>query len=109
MQRQEYVRRIMEAYRKTPGTTGRAHLQDRRFAEKLYEQQVPLTVVENAFLLASARRLLRPDDAPPLDTIRSLYYFRSVIDEVMKSTMNEDYFLYLRRKLAAIHKQQPGQ
>jgi hypothetical protein len=104
MNRQEYVCRLIEAYRKTPGTTGRAHRQDRRFAEQLYQQQVPITAVENALLLASTRRMLRPDDAPPLETIRSLYYFRSVIDEVMHSTMNEDYFRYLRRKLAAIHK-----
>lgn len=104
MHRQEYVRRLIESYRKTPGTTGRIHRQDRRFAEQLYEQQVPLTVVENALLLASVRRLLRPDDALPLETIRSLYYFRPVIAEVMKSTMSEDYFLYLRRKLAQIRK-----
>jgi hypothetical protein len=109
MHRQEYVHRLIEAYRKTPGTTGLAHRQDRRFAEQLYEQQIPLSIVENALLLASARRLLRPDGAPPLETIRSLYYFRSVIDEVMQSTMSDDYFLYLRKKLAAIHKTQTGQ
>jgi hypothetical protein len=104
MNRQEYVRRLILAYRKTPGTTGHAYRQDRRFAEQLYERQVPLAVVENALLLASARRLLRPDDAPPLNTIRSLHYFRSIIDEVMQSTMSEDYFLYLRKKVAAIQK-----
>jgi hypothetical protein len=104
MQRQEYVHRLIEAYRKTPGTTGNAHRQDRRFAEQLYERQVPLTTVENALLLASARRLLRPDDAAPLDLSRSLHYFRAVIDEVMQSTMCDDYFLYLRRKLAEIPK-----
>jgi hypothetical protein len=75
----------------------------------LPKAHVPLVVVENALLLASARRLLRPDDAAPLETIRSLYYFRAVIDEVMHSTMSEDYFRYLRRKLGAIHKQQSGQ
>ena len=104
MHRQDYVCCLIEAYQKTPGTTGRAHRQDRRFAEQLYERQIPLTVVENALLLASARRLLRPDDAPPLEAIRSLNYFRAVIDEVMKSTMSEDYFFYLRRKLESIPK-----
>ena len=104
MQRQEYIHRLIEAYRKTPGTTGLAHRQDRRFAEQLYDQQVPLPVAENALLLASARRLFRPDDAPQLDAIRSLHYFRAVIDEVIKSTMSEEYFLYLRRKLAEIQK-----
>jgi len=104
MQRQEYVCRLIEAYCNTPGTTGQAHRQDRRFAEQLYERQVPLSAVENALLLASARRLFRPDDAPPLETIRSLHYFQSVIDEVRHSTVSEDYFLYLRRKLAALQK-----
>jgi hypothetical protein len=103
MHRHEYVTRLIDAYRQTPGTTGRVHRQDRRFAEQLYEQQVPLTVVENALLLASARRLLRAADAPPLDAIRSLHYFCAVIDEVMKSTMSDDYFLYLRRKMKAFH------
>jgi hypothetical protein len=102
MHRQEYVRRLINVYRKTPGTTGRAHRQDRMFAEQLYERQVPLSVVENALLLASARRFSRPDAAPSLETIRSLHYFRPVIDEVMHSTMSEDYFLYVRKILAAI-------
>jgi hypothetical protein len=70
----------------------------------LYERQVPLTTAENALLLASARRLLHPDDAAPLELIRSLDYFRAVIDEVMQSTMSDDYFLYLWRKLSAIPK-----
>jgi hypothetical protein len=109
MNRQEYIHRIIEAYRGTPGTTGRAHRQDRRFAEQLYELQIPLAVVENALLLAAARRLLRPEDAPRLDVIRSLHYFKYVIDELMHSPMSEDYFHYLRRKLEAIHKQHPGQ
>jgi hypothetical protein len=104
MHRQEYVHRLIDAYRKTPGTTGNAHRQDRRFAEQLYERQVPLTTVENALLLASARRLLRPDGAPPLDAIRSLHYFHAVIDEVMQSTMSKEYFLYLQRKIAATYK-----
>ena len=97
--REEYVRRLLDAYRKTPGTNGNVHREDRRLAGQLYEQLIPLTAVENALVLAAARRLLRPEDAPPLDTIRSLHYFRAVIDEVMKSTMSDEYFLYLRRKI----------
>lgn len=102
--RREYVSRLLDTYRRTPGTTGRVHRQDRRLAEQFYEHFVPLTAVENALVLASARRLLRPEDAPPLETIRSLHYFRSVIEEVMKSTMSDDYILYMRRKIAAIQK-----
>ena len=102
--RREYVSQLLEAYRRTPGTTGHVRREDRRLAEQLYEQIVPLTTVENALVLATARRLLRPQDAPPLDTVRSLHYFRAVIDEVMKSNVSDDYFLYLRRKIEEITK-----
>ena len=100
--RQEYVRRLLDAYRTTPGTTGHVRREDRRLAGQLYEQSVPLTAVENALVLATARRFLRPEDMPPLDPVRSLHYFRAVIDEVMKSTMSDEYFNYLRRKIAEL-------
>jgi hypothetical protein len=100
--RQEYVRRLLDAYRTTPGTTGHVRREDRRLARQFYEQSVPLTAVENALVLATARRSLRPEDMPPLDSVRSLHYFRAVIDEVMKSTMSDEYFHYLRRKIAEI-------
>jgi len=62
------------------------------------ERGVPLNVVENAFLLAAARRLFRPSDAPPLGSIRSLAY-SPVIDEVLDLQVSQDYFIYLRHKI----------
>ena len=100
--RQEYVRRLLQAYRTTPGTTGHVRRDDRRLAAQLYEQVVPLTAVENALVLATARRLLRPEDAPPLAPVRSLHYFRAVIDEVLNTTVSDEYFHYLRGKIAKI-------
>ena len=97
--RQEYIRRLLDAYRTTPGTTGQVRREDRRLAAQLYEQVVPLAAVQNALVLATARRLLRPEDAPPLAPVRSLHYFRPVIDEVLKSTVSEEYLHYLRGKI----------
>ncbi len=97
--RQEYIRRLLDAYRTTPGTTGYVRSADRRFAGILYDQQVPLSAAEHALVLAAARRLLRPADAPPLGLVRSLHYFRAVIDEVMGLPVGEDYFSYLRGKI----------
>ena len=97
--RQEYVRRILDAYRTTPGTSGYIRGADRRLAGALYDQRVPLSAVENALVLATARRLLRPADAPPLGSVRSLHYFRAVIDEVMGLPAGEDYYCYLRGKI----------
>ncbi len=101
MDQQEYVRRVLEAYRQTPGTTGSIHRPDRSTAAQLYQRGVPLTAVENAFVLAATRRLIRPADAPPLGTVRSLAYFLPVIEEVLSLTVHPAYFEYLRQRLAA--------
>jgi len=98
--RHEYVSRLMDAYRTTPGTSGHVRRADRMLAEQLYEQRVPLAAVENALVLGTARRLLRPEGATPLNPVRSLHYFRAVIDEVMLLDVSEDYYHYLRGKIA---------
>ena len=97
--REEYVRKVLDAYRQTPGTTGSARRQDRLLAAQLYDRAVPLRTVENALVLAAARRLLRPVDAPPLATVRSLAYFQPVIEEVQGLKVSDDYFQHLRRRL----------
>lgn len=99
-QRLQYVRRLLDAYRSTPGTTGRIRPGDRRLALDLYERKVPLPIAEAALLLAAARRTFRAADAPPLATIRSLHYFLPVIDELIAAPLADDYIYYLRRKLA---------
>jgi len=96
---EEYVRRVLEAYRQTPGTTGRVHQLDRQLAAQLYQRGVPLEAVENALVLAAARRLFRPADATPLATVRSLAYFLPVIEEVLERKISPDYFCYVRDKL----------
>jgi len=96
---QEYIRQVLEAYRKTPGTMGTVRRADRMLAAQLYQRGVSATVIENAFVLAATRRLIRPAGAPPLSTIRSLAYFLPVIEEVLELRVSPDYFRYLRRKL----------
>ncbi len=71
----EYIRQVLDAYRKTPGTMGTIRRPDRVLVAQLYQRGIAVAVIENAFVLAAARRLMRPDDAPPLGTIRSLAYF----------------------------------
>jgi len=65
----------------------------------LYGRGVPLQAVENAFVLAPARRQIRPISAPPLTTIRSLAYFSKVIEEVLESRVNPEYYRYHRHKI----------
>ena len=94
-----YIRQVLEAYRKTPGTTGTVRRPDRMLAAQLHQRGVAASVIENAFVLAAARRLMRPADAPPLGTIRSLAYFLPVIEEVLEMRVNPEYFQHVRRKL----------
>lgn len=91
--------KTLDAYRKTPGTMGIVRRPDRLPAAQLHQRRVRLAVVENALVLAAARRLIRPTDAPPLGTIHSLAYFLPVIDEVLGLRVNPDYFRYLRQKI----------
>ena len=99
MEQRDYVRRLLDAYRVTPGTCGAVRRPDRVLAAQLHQRGVPLEAVENAFVLAAARRLMRPIDAVPLGTIRSLAYFSPVIEEVLQMKVNPEYFLYVRQKL----------
>jgi hypothetical protein len=96
---EEYVCRVLEAYRKTPGTLGTVRHPDRALAAQLFQRGISLTVVENALILAATRRLIRRTDAPPLGTVRSLAYFLPVIEEVLELRISPDYFKYLRQKL----------
>ena len=102
----DYVRRVLDAYRATPGTCGAIRQPDRAFALQLFARGVPLTVVENALVLACARRLFRRADTPRLGVIRSLAYFAPVIEEVLGLGADEAYFQHLRVRLMRLRGQQ---
>ena len=61
---EEYVRRVLDAYRKTPGTMGTVRRTDRLLAAQLYERGISVSVIENAFVLAVMRRLVRRSSCP---------------------------------------------
>jgi hypothetical protein len=99
MTKHEYVQKVLDAYRHMPGATGVVRRNDRLLAAQLYNRAVPLLVVENAILLAAARRLYRPPNALPLQPVRSLYYVLPVLDEVLSAHVSEEYYHYVRFKL----------
>jgi hypothetical protein len=99
LDQEEYIRQVLEAYRKTPGTMGTVRRADWLLASQLYQRGLSVKVIENALVLAATRRLMRPADAPPLGTIRSLAYFLPVIEEVLELRVSPEYFDHLRYKL----------
>ena len=101
LSRQAYIERVLQLYRRTPETPARHSRLDHRLAAEFYERQVLIEEIEAAFLLATARRLLRSPQTPKLGPIRSLHYFAPVIEEVRNNPLSETYLEYLRRKLTA--------
>ena len=98
MEQRDYVRRLLEAYRTTPDTSGAVRRPDRLLAAQLYQRGVPLEAVENALTFDAARRLARATDAPPLGIIRSLAYFSPVLEEVLRLQVGPAYFRHLRKR-----------
>ena len=101
MQRRAYVQAVLHAYLELPATPPRSRPHDRRLAGQFHDCNIPLPTVKDALLLASARRLLRCQDAHPLASIRSLYYFVPVIEELLETPLPKGYSRYLERKIAA--------
>ena len=97
-----YRKTLFDLYLRLPDTPCRLSRFDLRLVRDLWERQIPLTIVEMAFLLASARRAHRPADALSLGPIRSLAYFLPVIEELRQTRLQhaDVYLAYLRTKVS---------
>jgi hypothetical protein len=101
-----YVASVVTLYIEMPETPMRVSASDQWLARSLHQDGIPLETVEIALLLGSLRRLIRPDDATRLTPIRSLAYFRPVIDELKENPAPQHYRDYLRLKLCQAAKAQ---
>jgi hypothetical protein len=72
----EYQRAILLGWSCLSCTRGRPPRSDRAMLFDLYHREIPLSLVLVALRLATARR------SPDLPPVRSLAYFRAVIDEL---------------------------
>ena len=97
-----YIGAVLVLYVDLPDTPIRYSPTHLALARKLHQEGVPLVLVESASLLASLRRLLRPNDSPPLPKIRSLAYFMPVVNELQQQPLPGNYLGYLRLKLAQV-------
>lgn len=98
--KQIYIKRILDFYLALPDTPQRFSRHDRQLAQQLCENNINADAVENAMLLATLRRSRRKPDDPPLGPIRSMHYFRNVIQEVLQDPLPAGYAEYMRRSLA---------
>jgi hypothetical protein len=96
--RTRYATRVLERYRNLPGTLRRTLRQDRNLALRLYDRGVPLQKLEDAFVLALARRTFR-SSSEPIEPIRSLHYFLPLIQELELEPPLPEYLAYLKDRL----------
>jgi len=97
--RERYIKRVLRLYLQLPETPLRHSRIDVRLASQLYEQKVKHKEIEQAMLLATARRLSRRPEAPALGPIRTLHYFLPVLQEIKREPLTRDYLGYLRGKV----------
>jgi hypothetical protein len=94
---QAYVHAVRDCYTHLPHTAGRFSRSDRQLAVEFFRRQIPFDTVRSAMLLAIVNRLYR--QGPPLPIIRSLHYFRPVVDEILQKPLPNGYVQYLQYKL----------
>ena len=104
-----YVTAVVTLYIEMPDTPMRVSASDQWLARHFHQDGVPLETVETALLLGSLRRLIRPADSPHLAPIRSLAYFRPVIEELQENPAPENYREYLRLKLRMATQKRPAE
>jgi hypothetical protein len=113
LDRSDYIAAVLRLYLEMTETPLKAGPNDRQRAAKLHDRQIPIALLESAFLLAALRRLAQPPESPRLSPIRSLACFMPVIEELLTSPLPMDYIEYVRdkvRKLATdnLKSRQPG-
>lgn len=94
----DFVEHVLSLYLGLPDVAARRPSRlDRQLAIALFHRGISLEQIEAAMLLAHLRRAARPTPLPP---IRSLHYFRPVIDEVTCEPLSPSWLDYLRNKRA---------
>ena len=102
-EKEAYMKRILNAYLQLPDTPGRINRLDRKLAEDLFNRNLPPEIVENAMLLALARRTARKTQST-LGPIRSLHYFLPIIQDLIASPLPDSYVAYLKQTVKKLTK-----
>lgn len=106
MTRTQYRRQALRLYRLLPDTPSRCHRGDCTIVDRLYQDDVPLSLLETALLVGTARRVLRDPGLPKLGTIRSIAYFLPILQQLHESPPPDGYLDYLRHTLQSALRQQ---
>lgn len=100
MNRRHYLATVIRLYLAQPGAPSRASRQDWAVAQSLFQHGVSLHDFAHAVQLATLRRLLR--QGPPLPPIRSLAYYRHVLEQLTPDDLDPGYAHYVSLRYQAL-------
>lgn len=95
MNRRQYQDELIRLYLQLPDTPNVVSRADRKVAANLFDQSVPLQRLAHAMRLATLRRHLRADEAPPHPPVRSLAYYQHVLRHLADDELEHSYQTYV--------------
>jgi hypothetical protein len=98
MTRQDYIEEILRLFLEQPDTPATAKRSDWAVAADFYRQEIPLDTIVYAIRLATVRRLQRDPDNGPLQPIRSLAYYRTVLSSLNPDELDNGYIGWITSK-----------
>ena len=97
MTREQYLQQAIESYLDSPDTPNKARRRDWAIAGAFYQQGIPSPILAHAIRIATLRRHRRAPELEPLEPIRSLAYFRPLIEHIHQGVPHDPgYVEYVR-------------
>jgi hypothetical protein len=100
--RADAIANIIKAYLDLPDTPTEASPRDFNIATALVNDGVNVDLFLHAIKIGFVRRWVRDHSAGPLPPIRSLAYFRTVLNGLSGADLSDDYAFYIDYKFAQI-------
>ena len=94
MTRKQYIEQILKSYLDCPDTPRKARQRDWAIATTFYNQHIDPATVAHAIRLATLRRHRRDPQYEPLEPIRSLAYFRPLVELLQQQPHDPRYVEY---------------
>lgn len=93
----DYLAEALRLYLDQPDTPKTPSRADWAVAADLFHHGVDFDLLAHAIRLATLRRNRRCSDAPPLEPIRSLAYYRRVLASLTREDLDPSYVAYVDR------------
>ena len=97
--RRDYLAAALRLYLDSPGAPEKASRADWAVAATLHQRAIPLEALVHAIRLATLRRA-RPGESP--EPVRSLAYYRRVLDDLTPEELDPGYIDYVEHRYRAL-------